>query len=86
MNKGVLNGVSNWLTDILNSIQAAVMVLLPNSPFANLALPPEIAQYLPYVNWVIPFYMIVPTFAIWCGAVVVYYAYHVILRWVKAIG
>ena len=75
----------DWLTDAINAIQSAIMVLLPDSPFKNLVLPREIQEILGYINWLVPFYMIGNTLLAWTGAIVVYYAYQIILRWIKSI-
>ena len=84
MESSVLNSITNWLSEIINSIQGILMVLLPDSPF-QFQLPEEVQSILGYINWVIPFYMIGNTLMIWCAAILVYYAYQTILRWVKAI-
>lgn len=79
------NGFSKWLSDGINQILAVIMVLLPDSPFSGQILPDSIATILPYINWVVPFYMIGNTMLVWIGAIGVYYAYQVILRWAKAV-
>lgn len=80
-----LNGIKSWLSDVLNQIQQWVMILLPDSFIKDLVLPDNIQSILGYINWVIPFYMIGNTLLIWCGCITIYYAYQVILRWIKAI-
>ena len=86
MNLGEFFGNSKqWLTDFLNEIQAVVMLLLPDSPFKDFALPNEVRSLLGYINWIIPFYMIGNTLLAWIGAITIYYAYQIILRWIKSI-
>lgn len=80
----ILNKIGNWFTDMLNELQALLMMLLPDSPF-SFELPQQIKDLLPYINWIIPFYMISNTLLIWCSAIVVYYAYQALLRWIKTI-
>ena len=75
----------NWLSDCINEIQIVIFALLPDSPFKDMELPEDIEEILRYINWLIPFYMIGNTLLIWTGAVVVYYSYQIILRWIKSI-
>lgn len=75
----------DWLVNFLNEIQAVIMLLLPDSPFRDFSFPPEVNEILGYINWVVPFYLIGNTLLIWTGAIIVYYAYQIILRWIKSI-
>lgn len=77
--------IKDWLTEFLNNVQSAIMVLLPDSPFKDIVIPADLQKILSYINWVVPFYMIGNTLLVWCGAITVYYAYQTILRWVKSI-
>lgn len=79
------NQAKNWLTDFLNDIQAFIMMLLPDSPFRNFVVPPEIEKILAYINWVVPFYMIGNTLLAWTVCIGIYYAYQTVLRWIKSI-
>lgn len=81
---GFLNSASNWLSDFMNSIQVVIFALLPDSPF-QFTLPQEVTEILGYINWVIPFYMIGNTLLVWCSAILIFYAYQTILRWIKSI-
>ena len=80
-----LGSVKDWIADYLNEIQSAIMLLLPDSPFKGLTLPESVQEVLGYINWIVPFYMIGNTLLVWTGAIVVYYAYQLILRWIKSI-
>lgn len=74
--------------NLKNMLQQAlqwVVSLMPDSPFKLLDNSP-VAQYLPYLNWFIPFEFIIATFETWLVAIGVYYAWSVLLRWVKAIN
>lgn len=75
------------LNSILNMIAQAlkwVVALLPDSPFQVLSNS-VISEYLPLLNWLFPFSFILSTMQTWLSAVLVYYAYSAILRWVKAV-
>lgn len=75
----------DWLVDFLNIIQSAIMLLLPDSPFKNFSMPREIEEILGYINWIVPFYMIGNVLLAWTAAITIYYAYQLILRWIKSI-
>lgn len=75
----------NGLTDILNDILAAVMVLLPDSPFANVQIPNEVRQILGYVNYFVPIGAMLAIGTGWLSAIGIYYLYQTILRWAKTI-
>lgn len=77
--------IKDWLTDTINTIQSAIFLLLPDSPFKNLSMPREVTEILGYINWIVPFYMIGNVLLAWTLAIVVYYAYQTILRWIKTI-
>lgn len=79
------NNAKNWLTDFLNEIQGVILMLLPDSPFKNFTVPTQIQEILGYINWIVPFYLIGNTLLLWTGAITVYYAYQLILRWIKTI-
>lgn len=82
--QNIFNTFGNWLTENINNIQAIIFALLPDSPF-QFDLPEEINEILGYINWLVPFYMVGNTLMVWCAAILVYYAYQTILRWVKSI-
>jgi|LSQX01.2.fsa_nt_gb hypothetical protein len=80
----VLKKIVDWIMNLLN----LVVNLLPDSPFIFLEadyIPEEISNILPYVNWFIPVGTIMTIVETWLVAVVIYYTYQAILRWVKAI-
>jgi len=76
--------IFNSIANVLKSALSWVCALLPDSPFQAIDNS-AVAQYLPYINWFIPFDFVVTTLSLWLVAIGVYYAYSVILRWVKAI-
>jgi hypothetical protein len=86
-------------TDILNGIQGIIdwfaeighyiINLLPNSPFSlieNIGLDEVMgSKWLEWLNWLLPLKQIIAILQLWVSAIVVYYIYQAILRWVKAI-
>lgn len=81
----IFRQIIDWLGDQLNTVLSWVTYLLPPSPFALLEMSP-ISQYLGYINYFVPLDFMVNTLSAWGAAVLIYYTYHVILRWAKAIG
>lgn len=75
------NGVINVSNTVLN----AILFLLPDSPFADIEIPPEVVKILGYVNYFIPIRAMLGIGASWLGAIGIYYLYQVILRKVHAI-
>lgn len=80
-----LKGLWNGLTDLLDDILAAVLILLPDSPFANIEIPSEVKQILGYVNYFVPVAAMLAIGTGWLVAIGVYYLYQTILRWAKTI-
>lgn len=80
-----IKNIWNGLTDILNDILAVVLFLLPDSPFANVEIPPEVIKILGYVNYFVPIGAMLAIGTGWLSAIGIYYAYQTILRWAKTI-
>ena len=83
--------MGNWVIDILNfiikalgSILSLIFSILPPSPFSVINNS-VISEYLPYINYFVPFSEIVVILQVWLVAVGVYYLYQIVLRWIKAI-
>lgn len=83
--------MGNWIIDILNfiikalgTILSVIFSILPPSPF-NVINNSVIAEYLPYINYFIPFNEVIVILQTWLIAVGVYYLYQIVLRWIKAI-
>lgn len=85
--------IAGWISDffgqvgdLLNDIFAAILTVLPDSPFQGmLSLPENILEILGYVNWFIPVREIRIATYTWIGAVTVYYIWMVVLRYIKAV-
>ena len=77
--------LKNWIEGFINDAQAVIFAALPDSPFKDIALPTEVQKILGYINWLVPFYMLGNVLLAWTAAIVIYYAYQVILRWIKAV-
>lgn len=71
----------NFLTGIL----ATFLGLLPKSPFTEFIAELRGAEWLSALNWVCPVGTFVKIAGAWGTAILVFYAYQIILRWVKAV-
>lgn len=80
-----LKSLWNGLTELLDDILAAVLILLPDSPFANVDIPYEVKQLLGYVNYFVPVAAMLAIGTGWLAAIGIYYLYQTILRWAKTI-
>jgi hypothetical protein len=75
------------LDSLMGGLMAAltwVIELLPNSPFQAINNS-DVSGFLGTLNWFLPMDKIVAELELWLTCVIIYYAYQVILRWVRAI-
>lgn len=78
--------VFNWITDKLDYILSTILVMLPDSPFADVIYDnPAVAEVLGYLNYFLPISEILVILTAWLTAISIFYVYQLILRWAKAI-
>lgn len=70
--------VQNVLDNVLN--------LLPSSPFSSFLNAMDTLPYLSYLNWFIPVSQMIAIGQAWLVSIGLFYAYMIVLRWVKAIN
>lgn len=63
-----------------------ILSFLPDNPFSNFNLPGGASEYLGWVNWILPIGNIIKIITAWVGALVVYYLYNIIYKWIKAVN
>lgn len=80
-----MTSIFNSITELITKMFNLILNLLPHSPFTKIIDNIEDLPYLEYINWFIPFDLMIDVTLIWLGAVGLYYLYMIILRWVKAI-
>lgn len=76
-----------WLDKISDAIKSAiswVINLLPASPFQAISNS-GISDVAAGLNWIFPISEILAIMQTWLVAIGLFYAYQVILRWIKAI-
>lgn len=80
--------IQNLLNSILNFFQELaqnLLKILPTSPFDSFINSLNGIPYMEYINFFLPLDIIIPILTAWGTAIGLYYAYMIILRWVKAI-
>ncbi len=83
---GILKGITNGINDLANQIFEFVLLMLPVSPFANLQLDPIFADFLGYLNYYCPMSTLLGIMLSWLGCIATYYAWQLILRYIKAVS
>jgi hypothetical protein len=73
----------NWICEGLESIYNSLLDILPKSPIVFLQENETVSEYLGYVNYFIPIYLWISILEAWLSAILVYYAFKLILRWIK---
>ncbi len=83
-----LIGIANVLIAALGAVLSVVISVLPNSPFgtAQYWLSQVNVTWLKYLNWIIPVSSMVAIMEVWVGAMLIYYCYMIVLKWIKAVG
>lgn len=71
---------------IFLGLLALVMAFLPSSPFQMAIQSVGSIPYLSYLNWFFPVTECIAVLEVWLSAIVIYYVYSAIMRWIKIIG
>lgn len=90
----MVENVFNLIVYILNTIiwlfgktLSFVFSVLPDSPFLNIF--PSVSRsnddYLNYLAWLLPIKQLVQITALWLSAMLLYYIYSAVMRWIKLI-
>jgi hypothetical protein len=74
----------NYIIQGLGWALSLILSILPTSPFVALDNTP-VQQYLGMINWFIPIYNIELELAAFLLAVLFYYGYSIVERWIKVI-
>lgn len=77
--------ILNWIISLLGLVLNGILNVLPNSPFTAISNS-SVSEYLPGLAWIIPFSQIIAVSEAWLSAILVYYTYSIIMRWIKIIG
>lgn len=76
--------IINKIIYIVGVVLNTIFGLLPNTPF-TISDTSVLAEYMGYLNWIIPVDKILIVTMAWLTAIALYYVYQIVLRWIKAI-
>lgn len=76
----------NTMVEILDEFLSKVLELLPTSPFVAFIEACEELPYLGWLNWFLPVGQMIAIGEAWLVSIALFYAYSVVLRWVRAIS
>lgn len=79
-----LIGFLNLIIKALGSVLSLIFSILPPSPFGVIDNS-AVQEHLAGLAWIIPFTQIIVILEAWTAAIIIYYLYQIVLRWVKAI-
>lgn len=81
----IFTSVFNALADLIMKFFNGLLALLPQSPFSAFLSAMEKWEFLKTLNWIVPIGAFISIGTAWLTAIGVYYAWSVVLRWIKAI-
>ena len=73
--ESTVKGIWNAITDVLDDIVNAIVLLLTDSPFKDVEIPAEVKQLFGYVNYFVPVTAMLAIGTTWLTAIGVYYLY-----------
>ena len=74
-----------WFQQLLEKFSSWLLRVLPHSPFSTFLtqFKSHFSPYLGYLNYFVPIRDFLVIIGAFLGVVIVYYAYSIIMRWVK---
>lgn len=81
----IFTSIFNALADLIMKFFNGLLALLPQSPFSAFLEAMEKWEFLKTLNWIVPISTFISIGTAWLTAIGVYYAWSVVLRWIKAI-
>lgn len=72
--------------EMMTAFAAALIQVLPLSPFQQYIKAFANLPYLGILNWFLPIAAFVKIGMAWLGAITLFYLYSIIMRWLKVIG
>lgn len=76
----------DWMVEMIKNVGMWLMNILPRSPFREYIDALELPDAIGWLNWFFPVHEILAIMTVWLAAIGVFYAYSIIMRWVKVIG
>lgn len=81
----IFTNIFNALANLVMKFFNGLLALLPQSPFSAFLEAMEKWEFLKTLNWIVPISTFISIGTAWLTAIGVYYAWSVVLRWIKAI-
>lgn len=81
----IFTSIFNSLANLVMKFFNALLSLLPQSPFVAFLDAMEKWEFLKTLNWIVPIGTFISIGTAWLTAIGVYYAWSVVLRWIKAV-
>ena len=81
----IFTNIFNALANLVMKFFNALLSLLPQSPFVAFLNAMEQWEFLKTLNWIVPIGTFVSIGTAWLTAIGVYYAWSIVLRWIKAV-
>lgn len=75
-----------YMKELLDKFLSALLSLFPVSLFLPVIRELSALPYLGYINWFMPIGTFVKIGSLWLSAILAYYAWSVIARWVKLLS
>lgn len=75
----------NAIATLFNTLLSQIFVFLPVSPFKDYIEAFSDNTVIQYMNWFIPVGQFITVTVVWLSAIIIFYAYQIILRWIKAV-
>lgn len=78
--------ILNTLIFLFSKVLSLIFFVLPDSPFIGfVSRNSTITNYLSYLSWLIPIKEIITVLVVWLSAMMIYYVYSIVMRWIKLI-
>lgn len=74
------------MSDLWGELGQGLMEVLPTSPFRQFLDDFQNLPFLGYLNWFVPVRSMLIVVSAWCGAIVLFNMYSIVMRWLKVIG
>lgn len=81
----IFTNIFNALANLVMKFFNGLLALLPQSPFSAFLEAMEKWEFLKTLNWIVPISTFISIGTAWLTAIGVYYAWSVVLRWIKAV-
>lgn len=81
----IFTNIFNALANLVMKFFNGLLALLPKSPFSAFLEAMEKWEFLKTLNWIVPIATFISIGSAWLTAIGIYYAWSVVLRWIKAV-